>query len=268
MTTHRVSGESTAGFESINRCTANSLMKKIIFWTVSLLLVGYLVFSIIYFNGSSKNEVCTDFEVVVKDSSNVHFLRQSDIEDLLKRKKIYPVGKTMSEVNTLEILDTILNNKMVKSAKVYTAKGGKVVVSIYQKEPVLRVISNSKGSFYIDSNRETMPVSSHYTVYVPVATGAIDEDFAQNELYDFVMYLNENPYWDAWVDQIVVKSNQDVELIPRVGDFRIAFGKLENYNEKFSRFALFIEKGLNVVGWNRYSVINLSFDNQVVCTRK
>lgn len=174
----------------------------------------------------------------------------------------------MSEVNTLEILDTILNNKMVKSAKVYTAKGGKVVVSIYQKEPVLRVISNSKGSFYIDSNRETMPVSSHYTVYVPVATGAIDEDFAQNELYDFVMYLNENPYWDAWVDQIVVKSNQDVELIPRVGDFRIAFGKLENYNEKFSRFALFIEKGLNVVGWNRYSVINLSFDNQVVCTRK
>lgn len=243
-------------------------MKRVLIIFVAALLVGYLVFSIIYFNDSTKNEVCNSFEVIVKDSSNIHFIKHTDIEELLKRKKIYPVGKTMEEVNTLEILDTILNNKLVKSAKVYTAKGGKIVVNIYQKVPVLRVISNTKGNFYIDSNRETMPVSPQFTVYVPVATGAIDEDFAQNELFDFVMYLNDNPYWNAWVDQIVVKPNRDVELIPRVGDFKINFGKLENYNEKFSRFSLFIEKGLNVVGWNRYSEINLKFDNQIVCIRK
>ncbi len=29
-----------------------------------------------------------------------------------------------------------------------------------------------------------MPLSSNFAVYVPIATGAIDEKFAQNELYD------------------------------------------------------------------------------------
>lgn len=243
-------------------------MKKFLIILISVLLTGYLIFSIIFYNDSSKNELCAAFEVVIKDSANVHFLTQADIVKLLKREEVYPVGKSMNEINTLDILDVVYTSKLVKSAKVYTAKSGTVVVTVQQKEPVLRVISNTKGSFYIDSNRETMPVSGNFTVYVPVATGAIDEEYAQNELYDFVMYLNDHPNWDAWIDQIVVKPNKDVELIPHAGDFKITFGKLENYNEKFSRLALFIDKGLNVVGWNRYSDINLKFDNQVVCTRR
>ncbi len=243
-------------------------MKKFFIILVALLITGYLIFSAIYFNDSSRNVVCNKFEVVVKDSSHTRFIHQKDIEDLLKRKKVYPVGKTLDEINTLEILDTILTNRLVKSAQVFTAQNGTIVANIYQREPVLRIISDTKGSFYIDDNRERMPVSSHFTVYVPLATGAIDEEFARNELYDFAEFLNENPEWSAWIDQIVVKPDKDVDLIPRAGDFRIAFGKLENYPEKFGRFALFIEKGLNVVGWNRYSEISLKYDNQVVCTKK
>lgn len=243
-------------------------MKKFFIILVSLLIVGYLIFSAVYFNGSSKNEVCNKLEVVIKDSTYTQFLHQKDIEDLLKRKKIYPVGKKMSEINTLQILDTIMTNKLVKSAEVYTAQNGMLVANIYQREPVLRVISDTNGSFYIDNNRERMPISSNFAVYVPLATGAIDEEYAQNELFDFAEFLRENPDWDAWIDQIVVKPNKDVDLIPRAGDFKIAFGKLENYSEKLTKFALFIEKGLNVVGWNRYSEINLKYDNQVVCTKK
>ena len=243
-------------------------MKKFFIILVALLVTGYLIFSAIYFNDSSGNAVCDKFEVVVKDSLHTRFIHQKEIEDLLKRKKVYPVGKTMDEINTLEILDTILTNRLVKSAEVFTAQNGTIIANIYQREPVLRVISDTKGSFYVDHNREPMPVSPHFTVYVPLATGAIDEEFARNELYDFALFLNENPEWNAWIDQIVVKPDKDVDLIPRAGDFRIAFGKLDNYPEKFARFALFIEKGLNVVGWNRYSEISLKYDNQVVCTKK
>ena len=73
----------------------------------SLLVTGYVVFSVIYFSNSSRNVVCNNFEVVLKDSTYVRFIRQSDIEDLPKRKKIYPVGKKMGEINTLQIQDTI-----------------------------------------------------------------------------------------------------------------------------------------------------------------
>ena len=31
---------------------------------------------------------------------------------------------------------------------------------------------------------------------------------------------------------------------------------------------LFYEKALNRVGWNKYSRINVEFDNQIICTRR
>ncbi len=243
-------------------------MKKFLIILLSALTIGYLVFSVIYLGKSSKEDVCESFEVIIKDSVNVQFVNEADIINQVKNNKIYPVGEKMSNINTLEIRDIILKNRLVETANVYQAQDGIIVASITQRKPILRVMSDIKGNFYIDNKREKMPISSNFAVYVPVATGAISEEFAKNELYYFAMFLQENPDWDAWVEQIVVKPNNDVELIPRIGDFKILFGKLNNYPEKFAKFALFIEKGLNVVGWNRYSEVNLKYDNQVVCTLK
>ena len=93
----------------------------------------------------------------------------------MKRKDLYPVGKKFGEINTLEIRDAILTNRLVESAKVYTTAKGSIVASIRQREPVLRVISDTKGSFYVDKDRKIMPLSSNYAAYPPVATGLIDE---------------------------------------------------------------------------------------------
>ncbi len=232
------------------------------------MIIGYILVSIVYLNSSIKTEECVQLEIIVKDSAKYSFISKQDVESLLKKKKLYPVGLPMSDINTLELHDTIMSNKLVKSAEVYSTRKNVVVIKVDQRVPFFRVIPDSKGSFYVDNNREKMPISHNFSIYTPVATGAIDEEYAKNELFDFIDFLKDNPYWDAWIEQIVVKSNKDVELIPRVGDFKILFGKLENYNEKLSKFSLFIDKGLNVVGWNRYSEINLKFDNQVVCTKR
>ncbi|HBX45433.1 cell division protein FtsQ/DivIB [Limibacterium fermenti] len=243
-------------------------MKKFLIILVTLVIVGYLVFSLTFVEKTSKNTVCEGFEVVVKDSLDTRFVQSRDIVAMMKKFELYPVGKTFGEINTLAIRDTILTNKLVESAEVYTTPKGVIVANIYQRKPLLRVISNVKGSYYIDNNREIMPVSSNFAVYVPIATGAIDEEFSKNELYDFASFLLKNPDWDAWIEQIVVHKNKEVELIPRVGDFRILLGELKDYPAKLAKFSLFVEKGLNVVGWNRYSEINLKYENQVVCTKK
>lgn len=243
-------------------------MKRVLVILISIIVLVYLFFSISYWNDSLRNSECAKLEIVIKDSTTYSFITPKDIENLLKRNKIHPVGSLMSDINTLEIHDIIMTNKLVRAVDVFPSQNDAIVVKIYQRVPVFRIISDTKGSFYIDNNREIMPISNNFSLYAPVATGSIDHDFAKNELYDFYVFLKENPYWDAWIEQIVVKPNKDVELVPRVGDFKILMGKLDNYNEKLSRFALFIDKGLNVVGWNRYSEINLKFDNQIVCTRR
>lgn len=235
---------------------------------MAVLVIGYLIFSANYFRDSSRNQLCESFEVVIKDSVRTQFVLSRDIVNLVKRYDLHPVGKTFAEINTLAIRDTILTNKLVESAEVYLTPGGSIVATIHQREPVLRVVSSMNGNFYVDKDRRIMPVSSSFAVYVPIATGMIDEEYAQNELFDFAMFLHNNPDWDAWIEQIVVHHNRDVELIPRVGDFRIIMGSLDDYPAKLSKFVHFVEEGLNIVGWNRYSAINLKYDSQVVCTRK
>lgn len=243
-------------------------MKKVLIILIAAVVIGYLIFSTSYFRDMSRSRVCEDFSIVIQDSAHYRFVSTQDIMNLVKRYDLDPVGKTFREINTLAIRDTILSNKLVESAKVFITPGGSVKATVSQRKPVLRVISDMKGNFYVDNERRIMPVSGNFAVYVPVATGVIDEEFARNQLSDFALFLSSHPDWDMWIEQIVVRKGEEVELIPRAGDFRIILGSLDDYQAKLAKFARFVDEGLNVVGWNRYSAINLKYDNQVVCTKK
>ena len=243
-------------------------MKKVLIILIAVSVIVYLIISADYFRDSSQNRICVGFEVEVKDSLKTQFVTAEDINRLVKKYDLNPAGKSFKEINTLAIRDTILSNKLVESANVFITSNGTVKATVQQREPVFRVISETTGNFYVDKDRRIMPVSSSFAVYVPVATGRIDEDYAKNELFDFAMFLNNNADWDAWIEQIVVESRNEVVLIPRAGNFRIIMGSLDDYPVKLNKFVRFVDGGLNVVGWNRYSDINLKFENQVVCTRK
>ena len=55
---------------------------------------------------------------------------------------------------------------------------------------------------------------------------------------------------------------------PGLGDHLVYLGKLENFEDKLARLKEFYKKGLNRVGWNKYSRINLEFSNQIICTKR
>lgn len=243
-------------------------MKRLLLVFAILVLLGYLVFATLYFKDNTQGKVCENFKVLIKDSIDKQFIQIKDIEQLLKKTELHPVGQLLAEINTMEIEEAISANKLVKSVDVYTTHNGSVVARIYQRNPILRIISHQDGSYYIDSERERMPTSLNYPVYLPLATGYITEEFAKNELYDFVKYISSNSSWDAWIEQIVVNKADKVQIVPRAGDFKVTLGSLEDYKEKLDKLKLFIDKGLSVVGWNRYSEINLEYNKQVVCTLK
>lgn len=242
-------------------------MKRLLLIFAILVLLGYLMFASFYFKDNTQGKVCEQFKVLVKDSVNKQFIQAEDIEQLLKRAELYPVGKMLAEVNTMEMEEAISANKLVRTVDVYTTHNGSVIARVFQRNPILRIISHQDGSYYIDSERERMPTSLNYPVYLPLATGYITEEFAKNELYDFVKYISSNS-WSAWIEQIVVDRTDKVQIIPRAGDFKVTLGSLDDYVEKLDKLKLFIDKGLSTVGWNRYSDINLEYNKQVVCTLK
>ena len=139
-------------------------------------------------------------------------------------------------------------------------------VEITQRKPVLRIMSGE--GYYVDEDGKIMPLSRKYTSRVVVATGNISRKFACNGLYPFIMTLRNDEFWDALVEQIVVEKGNEVVLIPKVGNFRIVLGTLDDMNEKLENLRLFLREGIVLKGWNVYKEINLKFKNQIVCVKR
>ena len=87
-------------------------------------------------------------------------------------------------------------------------------------------------------------------------------------MYKFALFLQDDDFWNSQIEQIYVHPNGEVDLIPRVGNHRIALGSLADFGSKLDKLKLFYEKAIPKVGWEKYSVINLKYKNQIVCTKR
>jgi cell division protein FtsQ len=88
------------------------------------------------------------------------------------------------------------------------------------------------------------------------------------DIYYLVDYIKNDSFWSAQIDQIYVDGNNEIDLIPRVGNHLIHLGTADNFAGKLRNLSEFYDKVLPAVGWNKYSVINLAFSDQIVCRRR
>lgn len=232
-----------------------------------MLLFVYIVFATYFFKDVRRSDTCRAIEVVVKDSLEKHFVTKADLTSFLKNQKMYPVDKPMSEINTDKIEDALLTNEMIARVEAYKTPSGIIKLEVEQKMPILRVIG-SRGNFYVDNKGTIMPVSNRYVAHVPVASGFVEKELAVTELYKFALFLQEDKFWNAQVEQIYVNPDGEIELIPRVGNHRIILGMFDGYKEKLDNLQLFYDKVIPKMGWEKYSIINLKYKNQIVCTKR
>ena len=235
---------------------------------VAILLMTYLVYAMFFMNhDENKDLTCKVLRIEIIDTLDVHYLTENEIRNSLAQAGLLPIGQNLGKINLTAIEKKLKENQFIRRVGSNKTIDGTVQIKIYPKMPLLRVFS-TKGNYYIDTAGEKMPIPRNFTAYVPVASGFIEDDYAKKQLYEFALFLQQDKFWNSQIKQIYVGANGDVELTPAVGDHQIILGKIENYKENLGKLRLFYEKGLSKVGWNRYSVINLKYLNEVVCTKK
>lgn len=244
------------------------MIKKILVIIGLCLLGGYLIAAAFFFEKKPKEQVCGSFDIVVDSDQDERFVETDKLEKFIDKEGLNPYGKQLKDINTYEIQEALLSNKMIKSAEVYITSGSGVRAVITERIPILRVIPAKGESYYIDKEGEAMPLSNLNTAYLPVATGNIKEEFAKQELHKFALFLQKDRFWNAQIEQIVVQSEKNIILISRVGDHQVEMGSLDNYESKLERLKTFYDEVLSKTGWNRYSKINLKYDKQVVGTKR
>jgi cell division protein FtsQ len=68
--------------------------------------------------------------------------------------------------------------------------------------------------------------------------------------------------------QVYVNSKNEFELIPRVGSHVILLGRLEGFEVRLDNLRSLYDQGFSTAGWNQFEIINLKYENQVVCTKR
>ncbi|MBR1653031.1 MAG: cell division protein [Alloprevotella sp.] len=244
-------------------------MKSVLLKLFMLLaLTAYLVYAFVHYHDAVDQSLCEGVDIVVADSAHAGFITSAEAERILREAgDVYPVGKPMSDVSCRAIEDTLLRNPFVQEAVCFKTSGGRVRVSLAQRLPLLRVMADDGDDYYLDDEGYVME-SMGYVANLAVATGAIDRHFSASELSRIGRFLRANGFWDSQVEQILVRQNQNIDIIPRVGDQIIHIGTADSLSKKFRNLMAFYKKVMPEVGWNKYSEIDVTHPDQIVCVKR
>lgn len=257
-------------------------LKKTILVALDLCLAVYLLLAVTSFNNPEEAyPVCTKVSINIEDESTNGFLSADEIKNILERNRLYPFKKKMKDVNPRDIEDRLKSSPFVKTAECYKTKDGMVSISLTQRLPIVRIKNIAGADYYLDDQGGIMP-NSKYTSDLIIATGYINEWYARNYLVYLAIGLMADEFWKNQIVQINVLPDRGVELVPRVGDHIVYLGALPQtkyksrrkdlvvsfVKKKMDRLEKFYKYGLSQAGWNKYSCIDMEFDNQIICKKR
>ena len=260
----------------------NTSWKTIIFYVLDVILAFYLVMAITSWNTpDKKHRICTKVNINISDSNNSGFLSAEEIKAILEKDKLYPLNRQLSSIEPRKIEEALKVGPFVDKAQCYITENGHINIRISQRMPIIRIKNNKGEDYYLDDNGGILP-NSKYTSDLIIATGDISKWFAHFAITPMAKAINKSEFWLNQIEQINVRPDRGIELVPRVGNHIIFIGYLpirrnkaandkgidEFVTKKLERTEKFYRYGLSQAGWNKYSYIDVEFDNQIICKRR
>lgn len=258
---------------------------KIFIW---MLIAAWFVVVMGFVYSELDEVICNQVDITLRDSIRNRFVTQSDVREFIESYDIGIQGYPLKEINIRDLEDKLERSPYVKNAEVFSDVSGRLSIDIFQREPLLRIISEGGNGIYIDHEGFLLPLSENYSALIMLASGNIPypdelgkhasiEAFSTKEksryhhlveLYSFARYISAHPFWSNQIVQIYRNRIGEYELIPRVGAHQILFGSMDNYEIKLRNLEALYKQGLGRYGWNTYNKINLKYSNQVICTKR
>ncbi len=263
------------------------MIKKLLYLLLSLALVAGLAVLLGFTTSNNLQTPCHRFEIEVTSRSGNYFIRPELIRQLATEKLATLEGIKVGP-ELLGKLHGIVNDiPYVYKANVYRTINGELKAEVTLRDPLLRIINSNNQSYYIDTQGTMFPLADEYTARVMLATGRItaayspgynvlpskeDEEKSQGkevlyDLYKLATFINNDDFWNAFIDHIVVLPNGKLELTPKNGVHIIEFGEATDIENKFGKLRKFYANGLSRVGWYYYNRVNVEFNQQIICSR-
>ncbi|WP_223598104.1 cell division protein FtsQ [Chryseobacterium sp. GVT01B] len=226
---------------------------------VTVIILGLLLsFSLKRFS----HQQITDNKISVKMSEKtpVYFVDEKDIREIVKKEN--PSGK-VGDLNIPSLEKRINALPAVDSANVYLNLNGKLNLDIKQRVPVFRLNKDGKD-FYVDEKGIEFPISRTYSHPCMLVTGNVQPD-EYEKLAELVEKIDKDDFSKKYFIGIS-KSKDSYNLLTSEGNYRVEIGDLDNIDFKVKGFKTFVEKYLVYQDPQKYSMVSVKYQNQIVTT--
>lgn len=239
---------------------------KFLKWTNIRLLLMLALMIVLYSFSSKRNlsRKLKNSEVVFVDDGSP-FVKQEAVNKLLieNKKGAQSIFKDKVDLNQLE--KSINANPMIEKSEVFVSIDGVLKAVVKQKTPIARVFDGD-DSFYIDYQGSIMPLSEEFTARVPIISGEINnvnkEDFSK-----LLRFVWQDDFLKKNVIGIQISTTGSLKMKTRNFKYEILFGQPINIARKFQNYKAFYQKMVTDSTLQSYKRINLTFTQQVVCTK-
>lgn len=265
-------------------------IKKIIIYLLAILvLIGSFVCYAILTKDQRYKEVV--FEITYPSDS---LFTPANLEDYVKKNCPKIVGELTDSVDLTAFEKKLKGYPYLESVNIVTNQGV-VTIKAKQEKVIAKVFDKRNTLFYLAKSGNVLPESLLSAGRVVIVSGNISKpSFAAGTeeeidslkktkgyyssiytVWKIADYLDENEFWKAQIGQIYVDENNDVKLVPTVGNHTIVFGKIqyadkgsEEVKQRFDNLKNIYKQGFRITGWDRYKTINLKFGSEIPCEKK
>ncbi|WP_407403892.1 cell division protein FtsQ/DivIB [Chryseobacterium sp.] len=226
---------------------------------ITVIILGFLLsFSLSKF---SKQKITDNkISVIIHDKDSVDFLDEKEVIAIVNKDN---PTRRVGDLNIPELEKKINGLPEVDSANVYLNLNGKLNIEIKQRIPIFRLNSNGKD-FYVDEKGLEFPISKSYSHPCMLVTGDVKPE-EYKKLVELVDKIDKDNFSKKYFIGIS-KFTDSYSLLTSEGNYRVEIGDLDNIEFKVKGFKTFVEKYLVFQDPEKYKMISLKYENQIVTT--
>ncbi|MBO7277104.1 MAG: hypothetical protein J6U84_03985 [Bacteroidales bacterium] len=244
-----------------------------------LLLVIGLLALVIVANITMRNLNVSKVEIEMNYKTKDRLICKEQVYSLLSKKYGDFTKYKRKEIEIEKIEEFLRGKNLIYSVDVYLNLLGTLKIDIVQNSPILRIFTENK-QYYIDEEGNVCNTIKNKAADVIIANGNIRETLKGIKTIDsvktpitynihkLVLKIEQDSILRNQIDQVYYDKKDGFELLPKIGDYVVKIGQMENLDEKLLKLNNLYKEGFSEFGWDNYSEIKLEFDGQVVCVRK
>lgn len=242
-------------------------MKRLIQYSILLVLAIGLATGILWARGKSQGELCTHVDVEVINADSTAFVTPQGVLNDLKGQGIKLVGKHMGDIDASDIEEALKLSPYLENADIVKCQDGRLLIRVNQLVPVLRVFDGD-NSYYVNRVGKRMAANRYYHCDVPVVQGHFTKRYPETRLLPLISYVESDSLLRSLVTMYCVRDTNNIIIVPQISGHVINIGDASGFENKFAKLKLFYNQVLPKKGWNTYDTISVKWNHQIVATRR